>query len=204
MQDEPILTDRPFDSHNIAFWDAEREEYVAYTRGVAGRGNFKNGVRWIRRTTSKDFRQWTPLESIDADGTPFEHLYTNACVPYERAPGMYLMFPARFVPEREPVPDWEYGPGVNDIVFMSSRDGITSIAALWRLLSVPDSMTATGMSAGFTWNGVFSKPRPKKSRYTVWQTGGCRLFIFVDSRSERMGLCRSAQGTSGVSLSPVR
>ena len=34
------------------------------------------------------------------------------------------MFPARFVPEREPVPDWEYGPGVNDIVFMSSRDGI--------------------------------------------------------------------------------
>ena len=124
MQDEPILTERPFDSHNIAFWDAEREEYVAYTRGVAGRGSFKNGVRWIRRSTSKDFRRWTPLEPIDTGDTPFEHLYTNACVPYERAPGMYLMFPARFVPEREPVPDWEYGSGVNDIVFMSSRDGI--------------------------------------------------------------------------------
>ena len=41
--DEPILTERPFDSHNIAFWDAEREEYVAYTRGVAGRGSFKMG-----------------------------------------------------------------------------------------------------------------------------------------------------------------
>ena len=124
MQDDPILTDRPFDSHNIAFWDAEREEYVAYTRGVAGKGNFKNGVRWIRRATSKDFRRWTPLEPIDAGDTPFEHLYTNACVPYERAPGTYLMFPTRFVPEREPIPDWEYGSGVNDIVFMSSRDGI--------------------------------------------------------------------------------
>ena len=124
MQDEPILTDRPFDSHNIAFWDMAREEYVAYTRGVAGEGNFKNGVRWIRRSTSKDFRSWTPLEPIDPGDTPFEHLYTNACVQYERAPGMYLMFPARFVPEREPIPDWEYGSGVNDIVFMSSRDGI--------------------------------------------------------------------------------
>ncbi|MCZ6681352.1 MAG: hypothetical protein O7E52_29410 [Candidatus Poribacteria bacterium] len=124
MQDAPILTDRPFDSHNIAFWDAWRSEYVAYTRGVAGKGNFKSGVRWIRRTTSKDFRHWTPLESIDAGDAPFEHLYTNACVPYERASGTYLMFPSRFVVEREPIPDWEYGSGVNDIVFMSSRDGL--------------------------------------------------------------------------------
>ena len=123
MQDAPILTDHPFDSHNIAFWDVEREEYVAYTRGVAGKGDFKNGVRWIRRTTSKDFRHWTPLELIDTGETPFEHLYTNACVPYERAPGIYLMFPSRFVPEREPIPGWKYGSGVNDIVFMSSRDG---------------------------------------------------------------------------------
>ena len=72
----------------------------------------------------RTFRSWTPLEPIDPGDTPFEHLYTNACVQYERAPGMYLMFPARFVPEREPIPDWEYGPGVNDIVFMSSRDGL--------------------------------------------------------------------------------
>ena len=124
MQQEPILTDGPFDSHNIAFWDAWREEYVAYTRGVAGKGNFKGGVRWIRRATSKDFRHWTPLEPINAGGTPFEHLYTNACVAYERAPTTYLMFPSRFVPEREPIPDWPYGSGVSDIVFMSSRDGL--------------------------------------------------------------------------------
>jgi len=124
MQKQPILTDRPFDSHNIAFWDQWRGEYVVYTRGVAGRGKFKGGVRWIRRATSKDFRDWSPLEAIDAGNAPFEHLYTNACVPYERARGVYLMFPSRFVVDREPKPNWQYGPGVNDIVFMSSRDGL--------------------------------------------------------------------------------
>ena len=125
-QEDPISTDGPFDSFNVAFWDQWREEYVAYTRGVAGtEGTFKGGVRWIRRTTSSDFRNWTPLEDADAGDTPFEHLYTNACVAYERAPGTYLMFPSRFVPEREPKPDWPGGPGVSDIVFMSSRDGIT-------------------------------------------------------------------------------
>ena len=124
MQEEPILTDRPFDSHNIAFWDTCRNEYVIYSRGVDGEGNFKGGVRWIRRSTSSDFRTWSPLESIDTGDTPFEHLYTNACVQYERAPGTYLMFPSRYVPERTPVPDWPYGAGVSDIVFMSSRDGL--------------------------------------------------------------------------------
>ena len=131
MQNDPISTDGPFDSLNVSFWDPWREEYVAYTRGKAGtEGSFigpsggTGGVRWIRRTTSKDFRNWTPLEDIDAGDTPFEHLYTNSCVAYERAPGTYLMFPSRFVPEREPTPGWPGGSGVSDIVFMSSRDGI--------------------------------------------------------------------------------
>lgn len=124
MQEAPILTEGPFDSHNIAFWDPWRKEYVVYARGVGGKGNFKGGVRWVRRSTSKDFRHWTPLEPIDAGDARFEHLYTNACVAYERAPGTYLMFPSRFVPEREPIPDWPYGSGVSDIVFMSSRDGL--------------------------------------------------------------------------------
>ena len=124
MQDGPVLTDGPFDSFNVAFWDEWESKYVIYTRGVAGVGSFKGGVRWIRRSTSTDFLNWTPLEPIDAGDTPFEHLYTNACVPYTRAPGVYLMFPSRYVIEHTPDPDWEGGPGVNDIVFMSSRDGL--------------------------------------------------------------------------------
>ncbi len=124
LQDEPILTDRPFDSVNISFWDDDLGQYVAYTRGVAGTGPFKGGVRWIRRATSPDFRNWSELVPIDTGETPDEHFYTNACVKYDRAPSVYLMFPSRYVYERSPNPDWTYSPGVNDIVFMSSRDGL--------------------------------------------------------------------------------
>ncbi len=124
MREDHILTDGPFDSTNVSFWDTWRGEYVAYTRGVAGVGNFKGGVRWIRRWTSSDYLKWSEPEIIDAGDTPFEHLYTNACSQYERAPGVYVMFPSRFVPERSPDPDWTYSVGVNDIVFMASRDGV--------------------------------------------------------------------------------
>jgi hypothetical protein len=139
-QQEPILDERPFDSHNIVFWDTWRKEYVAYTRGFSPLGTggqysydninnqvikdpSKGGKRWIRRTTSKDFIHWCSLKLIDCGDTPFEELYTNSCIQYERAPGTYLMFPSRLNMERMPDPGWEHGPGLSDIVFMSSRDG---------------------------------------------------------------------------------
>ena len=127
MREEPILTEYPFDTLNLAFWDTWREEYVGYFRGVAGRGtsDFFKGVRWIRRGTSKDFLNWSPLENIDCGDTPWEHFYTNSCIQYDRAPGTYLMFPSRFVHDRIPNPDWTYDTGVSDIVFMSSRDGFS-------------------------------------------------------------------------------
>ena len=74
-----------------------------------------------RPTTSAT---WSDLELIDTGETPDEHHYTNACVKYERTPNTYLMFPSRFVVDRTPDPTWTRSPGVNDIVFMSSRDGI--------------------------------------------------------------------------------
>ena len=125
MREEPILTDYPFDTLNIAFWDTWRKAYVGYCRGVAGQGSsdFFTGVRWIRRSTSKDFLNWGPLENIDCGDTPWEHFYTNSCIQYERALGTYLMFPSRFVHDRTPDPEWTYDTGVSDIVFMSSRDG---------------------------------------------------------------------------------
>jgi hypothetical protein len=127
MRDEPVLTEGPFDSHNLPFWDTRLGTYVVYTRGKAGTGgSFKGGVRWIRRATSPDFIRWTRLEPIDTGEVPAEHLYTNACTVYERAPGTYLMFPSRFVPDRTPDNPVARAatPGVNDIVLMSSRDGI--------------------------------------------------------------------------------
>jgi len=129
---DPIFTDRPFDSHNIAFWDDVTKRYVVYTRGVRkngklGRGmkrSFFGGVRWIRRATSRDFRHWTPLEPITTGDAPLEEFYTNATVRYERAPDYLFMFPSRFASAREPQPGWKFGKGVNDIAFLSSRDGI--------------------------------------------------------------------------------
>ena len=98
-----------------------------YTRGAAGSGgSFYGGYRWIRRATSEDYLKWTFLEPIDTGVPPSDHLYTNAFTPYPRAPGTSLMFPSRLVLERSPDPEWAstYFPGINDIVFMSSRDGI--------------------------------------------------------------------------------
>jgi hypothetical protein len=130
--DKPIFTDRPFDSHNIAFWDPVDKQYVAYTRGVrkegtlgAGmEGGFLGGIRWVRRATSKDFRNWSELELIETGDAPMEEFYTNATIRYERAPDYFLMFPSRFVSAREPKPGWKHGKGVNDIALLSSRDGL--------------------------------------------------------------------------------
>ena len=69
VREEPLLTDRPFDSHNIAYWDDRGQQYVIYARGIRKDGelghgatrSFKDGVRWIRRSTSKDFLNWTPF-----------------------------------------------------------------------------------------------------------------------------------------------
>ncbi|MAG36699.1 MAG: hypothetical protein CL878_10735 [Dehalococcoidia bacterium] len=139
LSDGPMLTDGPFDSHNLPFWDTWRGEYVLYARGRGTRSHTRapdtyvsdpqqGPVRWIRRATSPDFRHWTPLVDIDCGDAPFEHLYTNACTPYERAPGTYLMFPSRFVqyrmPDNEVARQASAGSGVNDIVLMSSRDGL--------------------------------------------------------------------------------
>ena len=114
-----------FDSHNVAFWDELRAEYVMYMRSwIPDPDSFRGGgVRSIRRSTSDDFLHWTAPEQIDLGDSTREHLYTNACVQYFRAPHIYMMFPRRFVPERqfhdEPIPN-----GASEGVFMTSRDGI--------------------------------------------------------------------------------
>ena len=110
----------PFDTHSISMWDAARGKYVIYTR------EFVNGIRQIRRTESDDFRKFpvpTLIKFMDAPPRPMEHLYKNAATPYFRRPDLMLMFPKRFLPERTPDPQWP-APGISDIVFMFSYDGV--------------------------------------------------------------------------------
>ncbi len=118
-----------FDSQNTVFWDGLRGHYTAYLRSWLpddGSGNTDRGrgFRSIRRSKSEDFLHWTDPKQIDlGDSTP-EHLYTNAATPYFRAPHIYLMFPRRFVPERQFHADLD-ATGASEGVFMTSRDGIS-------------------------------------------------------------------------------
>lgn len=94
LQDKPIITKGAFDSQNVAFWSQHENCYLCYFR------TFKNGVRWITRTTSKDFLHWTePVDMTFGDAPP-EHLYTNQTRPYFRAPHIYIAVAARFMPGR--------------------------------------------------------------------------------------------------------
>jgi hypothetical protein len=113
-----VLTGGAFDTHSICLWDGARRQYAVYTRG------FKGGARLIRRATSTDFRTWSPLAYIDTGDGPVEHLYKNAAVPYYRRPDLILMFPKRFLPERRSPDPAEKIPGLSDVVFMFSRDGV--------------------------------------------------------------------------------
>ncbi len=117
LTERPVITEGAFDSQNLAFYDGERGCYVCFLR------DFADGVRTIRTCMSPDFVNWTEPEWLDYGDAPPEHLYTNATVPYFRAPHIYLAFPMRYVPERTKVP--AHGlPGICDGVLMSSRDGV--------------------------------------------------------------------------------
>ena len=129
MSPEAVITDGYFDSQNIAFWDGERGRYVALYR------DFKSGIRTLKYATSKDFLKWSTGQWVEYGDAPQEHLYTNATVPYFRAPHLFLAFPNRFSPWRIPMhlqpgpigKQEKAGPnrtGLSDAVFMSSRDGL--------------------------------------------------------------------------------
>ncbi len=104
---EAVITAGAFDSQNLAFWDAVRGEYRAYWR------IFSANTRAIRTATSKDFIHWENQADLKYVDSPPEHLYTNAVMPYFRAPHLFIAFPTRFQPKTQQV----------EPVFMTSRDG---------------------------------------------------------------------------------
>ncbi len=104
------------DSQNLAFWDSARGFYACYARAKP------RGVRDIRRMTSQDLIHWTEDEPLVYSDNRVEHLYTNSIHPYERAPHILIGLPNRFVPNRTKIDG--HRPGINDTIFMSSRDGI--------------------------------------------------------------------------------
>ena len=98
-----------FDSLNVLFWDALRNEYRMYLRGTVKldekprfchfetKPGAREWVRTVRVMTSKDFRTWSdPVEiGIACKGGRFD-MYTNNIEPYFRNPELYLGFPTRY------------------------------------------------------------------------------------------------------------
>jgi hypothetical protein len=126
LRDEPIITKGAFDSQNVVFWSEHEQKYLCYLR------TFKNGVRWITRTTSEDFINWTEPVDMTFGDAPNEHLYTNQTRPYFRAPHIYLATAARFMPGRKILtPEQAKAVGVDpgyfndcsDVVLLSTRGG---------------------------------------------------------------------------------
>lgn len=117
LREEPVITKGKFDSQNLAFWDPNKNKYVSYFRLTHEKR------RYVALCTSNDFLTWTEPQLIDVGDTPKEHFYTNATVPYFRAPHYYFAFPKRFEPERKRLNQHPH-KGVSDGIFLSSRDGV--------------------------------------------------------------------------------
>ncbi len=117
LAEKPVLTDGKFDSQNLAFWDTNRKQYVAYFRISS------KGVRAIAYATSNDFIHWSETKPIDLGDAPPEHFYTNATTTYFRAPHYYFSFPKRFARSRKKLPEHKE-LGISEAVFLSSRDGV--------------------------------------------------------------------------------
>ncbi len=130
LRDGPILTKGAFDSQNVVFFSESEACYACYFRTFKEAGGRR--YRWISRTTSKDFIQWTePVEMIFSDGPP-EQFYTNQTHPYFRAPHIYVALPARFMPGRRVITEAQarelgvvegYSGDCSDAVLMTTRGG---------------------------------------------------------------------------------
>ena len=142
LRDAPILSTRDmtfkhihlFDSQNLVFWSESEQAYVCYFR-------VWDGLRRIARSTSPDFKKWSPavlMQQIHDDGrsgpqpAPAEHLYTSQTSPYFRAPHIYIATAARFFEGRQVLNETQanainvnpdYFKDTSDSVFMTSRGG---------------------------------------------------------------------------------
>jgi len=132
LRQQPLQIDGTFDTVNTAFWDSRAGYYRSFTRYIENLdmnsteqdllGPKPTVVRAIQSSTSQDFIHWTPVVHHQyADDAANTQLYTNATIPCPGAEHIYLAFPNRYVQDRIPNHDHPY-PGVNDSLFMASRD----------------------------------------------------------------------------------
>ena len=148
IQDEPVITDGKFDSHNIMFWDSVLGAYRAYWRDSRQRDNNVPDGRDVRTAVSDDGVTWKNSRmlrydpgrrgSADTSGKPHQY-YTNGIHPYPRAPHLLLGFPMRYIDRgwttsTDQLPELRdrrrvkkqlsrIATAVTDTMFIVSRDG---------------------------------------------------------------------------------
>jgi hypothetical protein len=178
MREEPVLPASKvtmYDSQNVAFWSDSENSYVCYYR-IFKRFS-AGGVRWVARTTSKDFLHWTPPVEMTFGDAPPEHLYTNQTSPYFRAPHIYVGIAARFMPGRQVLTreeaaairvDPKYFQDCSDAVLLSTRGG---------------SQYQRTFLESFLRPGIGPENWVSRSNYPAWnvvQTGPAEMSFFVN------------------------
>lgn len=130
MQTGAVFTNGAFDSQNVSFWSATEKQYICYFRTYK-KFNGK-GCRWISRTTSKDFINWSERVDMEFGDTPPEELYTNGTHPYFRAPHISIALAKRWFPNKVAisaeqakalVENPNYRSSSSDSIFMTTRGG---------------------------------------------------------------------------------
>lgn len=135
IQEAPVMTKGAFDSLNVAFWSEAEGCYVSYFRVYSKTPDWRTflGRRTIARAVSEDFIRWSDPVMMEFGDVRTDELYTNATLPYPRAPHLYVAFPKRFVLGRKSplsaaqVREFGLPPGyensISEAVFMTSRGG---------------------------------------------------------------------------------
>ena len=182
LKDGPVITKGAFDSQNVAFWSEHEQKYLCYFR------TFRNGKRWVSRTTSDDFFTWTdPVEMTfrhGAEEAPAEHIYTNGTHPYFRAPHLYIAIPFRFQPGRRALTKQQaraigvhpnYANDCSDAILMTSRGGAVYDRTFLESFIRPDMGAQNWVS------------RTNMPALNVVQTGDSEMSVYLE--------CNYAQST---------
>jgi hypothetical protein len=138
--DEIIFEGYKLDSQNVVMWLPAEQCYAIYMRGwseggTPGNPKPRDAYRTIARAVSKDFKTWSePVRMKFSGEEKARNLYSNATMPYFRAPHILISLPHRMISE-EVIPRAEleaYGTevraianAIGDVMLMSSRDGTT-------------------------------------------------------------------------------
>jgi hypothetical protein len=131
VSERPLITKGYFDSQNIVFWSTHEGRYLCYFR------TWRNDVRWVARSTSTNFLDWSEPQEMEFGGAPAEHIYVSQTQPYFRAPHLYLGLAVRFNQGRHALTDEqvraldlenprnyaELRNDDSDVVLLSSRGG---------------------------------------------------------------------------------